>query len=97
MLLRKIIKNLEIDIQKINIEGLSLDSRQIKKNYLFFAIKGTKHNGEDYIFNAIKKGAAVIVCDKNCKIKNIKMVQKILIHLSLYFQQTSQNTSYLLF
>ena len=73
MLLRKIIKNLENDIQKINIEGLSLDSRQIKKNYLFFAIKGTKHNGEDYIFSAIRKGAGAIVCHKDCKIRNKKI------------------------
>ena len=73
MLLQKIIKNLEFDIQKINIEGLSLDSRQIKKNYLFFAIKGKKYNGEDYISSAIRKGARAIVCDINCKIKNIKI------------------------
>jgi murE/murF fusion protein len=73
MLLKKIIKNLPNDIQKINIAGLSLDSRQIKKNYLFFATKGTKYNGKDYIFNAIRKGAGAVVCDINCKIKNIKI------------------------
>ena len=73
MLLKKIIKNTDIDIQKINIEGLSLDNRQIKKNYLFFAIKGRKYNGEDYIFSAIRKGAVAVVCDINCKIKNKKI------------------------
>jgi len=73
MLLKKIIKNLSIDIPKINIEGLSLDSRRIKKNYLFFATKGTKYNGEDYILSAAKKGAGAIVCNVNCKIKNIKI------------------------
>jgi len=70
MLLKKIIKNLPIGIQKINIKGLSLDSRQTKKNHLFFAIKGKKYNGENYIFSAIKKGAKAVVCEKNCKIKN---------------------------
>ena len=69
MLLKKIIKNLPIGIQKINIKGLSLDSRQTKKKYLFFAIKGTKYNGEDYIVNAIRKGAKAVVCDLNCKKK----------------------------
>jgi len=73
MLLKKIIKELPIDIQKINIKGMSLDSRQVKKNYLFFASKGTKSNGEDYILSAIKKGAVAVVCDKNCKIKNKKI------------------------
>jgi len=73
MLLKKIIKKLPISIQKINIKGMSLDSRQIKKNYLFFASKGTKSNGENYIFNAIKKGAVAVVCSKNCKIKSKKV------------------------
>ena len=73
MLLKKIIKNIPIGIQKINIKGLSLDSRQIKKNYLFFAIKGKKYNGENYIVSAIRKGAKVIVCDKNYKIKSKKI------------------------
>jgi len=70
MLLKKIIKNLPIDVQKINIKGLSLDSRQIKKNYLFFAIKGVKKNGKDYISSAIKKGAGAVVCDTSYKTKN---------------------------
>jgi len=70
MLLKKIIKNVPIGITKINIKGLSLDSRKIKKNYLFFAVKGTKYNGENYILNAIRNGAKVVVCDINCKIKN---------------------------
>ena len=73
MLLKKIIKNLPIGIKKINIKGLSLDSRQIKKNYLFFAVKGIDFNGEDYIFSAISKGAVAVVCGINCKIKNKKI------------------------
>jgi len=73
MLLKKIIKNLPINIQKINIKDLSLDSRKIKKNYLFFAIKGSESNGEDYINSAIKKGATAVVCDLNCKIKSKKI------------------------
>ena len=85
MLLKKIIKNLPISIQKINIKGLSLDSRQIKKNYLFFAIKGNKYNGKNYINNAIRKGAKAVVCDTNCKIKSkdvaiikVKNIKKII-------------------
>ena len=62
------IKNLPIDIPNINIKGLSLDSRQIKKNFLFFATKGKKLNGESYIVEAIRKGARAVVCDINCKI-----------------------------
>ena len=73
MLLKKIIKNLPIDIKKIDIKGLSLDSRKVKKNYLFFAVKGIDSNGEEYILSAINNGAGAIVCDLNCKIKNKKI------------------------
>ena len=73
MLLKKIIKNLSIETGNINIKDLSLDSRQIKKNYLFFAVKGTKFNGEKYILDAIIKGAKAIVCSHKCKIKSNKV------------------------
>jgi murE/murF fusion protein len=74
MLLKKIIKNLPLDTQNIKIEGLSLDSRQIKKNYIFFAVKGTKFNGEKFIPDAISKGATVIICNQNSKIKTNKIL-----------------------
>ena len=73
MLLKKIIKNLPLDIQNINIEGLSLDSRQIKKNYLFFALRGTKFSGEKYILDAISKGAKAVICFKKCQISSNKI------------------------
>jgi MurE/MurF fusion protein len=72
MLLKKIIKNLPPNINKnIKINGLSLDSRQIKKNYLFFAVKGKVTNGERYIFDAISKGAKIVVCSHKCQITKI--------------------------
>ena len=73
MLLKKIIKELPLDIQNINIQGLSQDSRQIKKNYLFFAVNGTKYNGERYILDAAAKGAKVVICSQKCNVKTNKI------------------------
>ncbi len=73
MLLKKIIKNLPHDIKNVKIKGLSLDSRKIEKNYLFFAIKGAKFNGEKYILDAISKGAKAVICSQKCKIKTNKI------------------------
>ena len=77
MLLKKIIKNLPLDIQNINIEGLSQDSRHIKKNYLFFAIRGSKFNGERYILDAASRGAKAVICSSKCQIKinNIAVIK----------------------
>ena len=55
MLLKKLTKISSKKIGLLNIRGLALDSRKTKKGYLFFAIKGSKFNGEKYIQEAIKK------------------------------------------
>ena len=70
MLLKKLIKNLSKDKQNITIKGIASNSKKVKDDYIFFAIKGIQHNGEKYIEEAIKNGAKVIVCAKNCKYKN---------------------------
>ena len=73
MLLKNLINNLAEDKQKIVIKGLSANSKDIKKGYIFFAIRGNKQNGEKYIQEAIDKGASVIVSSKNFKYKNKKI------------------------
>ena len=70
MLLKNLIKETTEDKKKILISGLSTNSKEIKKNFIFFAIKGNKFNGEQFINEAVKKGASVIICSKNCKVKN---------------------------
>ena len=72
MLLKNLIKNISID-KNITISGLATSSNEVKKNYIFFAIKGYKTNGEKYIKQAIKKGASVIVCAKSCKFQDKKI------------------------
>ena len=74
MLLKNLIKNISKNKKNIFISGLSSNSKEIKKNYIFFAIKGNKINGEKFILQAIQKGAAVIVCSRSCKIKNNKVL-----------------------
>ena len=70
MLLKKLIKNIPKNKKKIFISGISSDSKKVRKNFIFFAIKGNQVNGEKYIKEAISKGAVVIVCSKKCKINN---------------------------
>ena len=70
MLLKNLIRDIPKDKKKIIISGISTNSKKIKKNYIFFAIKGKKFNGEKFIKDAVYKGASVIVCSKSCKIRN---------------------------
>ena len=73
MLLKKLIKNLSKENKKKEIKGLAIDSKKVKKDFIFFAIKGHKYNGENYINDAILKGANVIICSEKCKYKNNKV------------------------
>jgi len=73
MLLKNLIKDLPKNKENIVISGISTNSKEIKKNYIFVALKGNKINGEKFIQEAITKGAAVIVCSKSCKIINKKV------------------------
>ena len=70
MLLKNLIKDIPKNKKNIVISGLSINSKEIKKNYIFFAIKGKKYNGEKFIKDAVYRGALVVVCSKSCKLRD---------------------------
>ena len=80
MLLKNLIKDIPIEKKYIKISGISTNNEDVKKNHIFFAIKGNKNNGEKFINEAIQKGASVIICSKECKIKinnkNVLLIKK---------------------
>ena len=45
------------------IKGAVIDSRLVKENYLFFATKGERADGHDYIAKAFELGATIAVCE----------------------------------
>ncbi|MGQ9569373.1 MAG: UDP-N-acetylmuramoyl-L-alanyl-D-glutamate--2,6-diaminopimelate ligase [Thermodesulfovibrionales bacterium] len=54
----------------IDISGIAYDSRKVNRGDLFVAIKGEKHDGHDFIKEAISKGASVIIHERNIRKKN---------------------------
>ncbi len=48
----------------LEVSGVAFDSRKVKKDFMFVAIKGHQTNGHEFIEKAIKSGASVIVCEK---------------------------------
>ena len=65
--------------REVSFSGLSFDSSKVKKNDIFFAIKGNKLDGNDYIDLAIKKGARIIITGKK---KNKKKENAIFLYSS---------------
>ncbi|MEA3422705.1 MAG: UDP-N-acetylmuramoyl-L-alanyl-D-glutamate--2,6-diaminopimelate ligase [Bacillota bacterium] len=61
------VKGLEYDgdiDENIEIKGVAYDSRKVEEGYIFVAIKGFKVDGHDFVDQAIKKGAALIVVER---------------------------------
>ena len=50
------------------------DTRKIKKDSLFFALKGPNFNGNNYIKQAFDAGAAYCICDEKTAINNTRIV-----------------------
>lgn len=48
-----------------DILGISADSRQIKRGFVFFALSGSHAKGADFIADAIEQGAIAVVVDGN--------------------------------
>ena len=70
MRLGNLLKSNEKKYNKISVKGISFDSRKVKKNDIFFAIKGNKTSGTKFINEALLKGASAIVSSKKIKHKN---------------------------
>jgi UDP-N-acetylmuramoyl-L-alanyl-D-glutamate--2,6-diaminopimelate ligase len=67
MLLNEMIKNLSVyelfGGDEVEISSIEYDSRFVKTDSLFIAVKGLKVDGHDYINQAIKNGASGIVVE----------------------------------
>jgi len=93
-LLRKIFN--DKNIKNVNYNGVSINTKTIKKNNLFFAIRGKKTDGHKFVRNAIKKGAVKSIISKKImglsKNKIIK-VKNTLSSLNDLAKVTRDNTS----
>jgi len=77
MKLNKLLKGIDcINNYNYEITNISCDSRNIKKDGLFIAIKGYNYDGNNYIEDAIKNGCITVITDDinvNCDINIIRV------------------------
>ncbi|MGE7760241.1 UDP-N-acetylmuramoyl-L-alanyl-D-glutamate--2,6-diaminopimelate ligase [Peribacillus sp. NPDC097895] len=72
MILKDIIEDtfnwvLPKDVEDIFITGVTDNSKEIKNGYLFVAVNGYKADGHNYIKDAIRLGASVVIGDRDIK------------------------------
>jgi len=53
----------------VDIEGIAYDSRQVKKNYIFVALRGFREDGTVFIEDAIRRGAVAIVSESDLRLR----------------------------
>ena len=78
MRLRPLIKDIVNDVEaypNVKINDISTDSCSIKKGSLFFAIKGSHHDGHDYINDAIKNNVSAIIANKELKNLSVPLIK----------------------
>jgi len=88
MRLIDLLKDVDCEIygdNSIEIENLTHNSKEVKEGGLFFAIKGEHYNGEEFVDDAIKQGANVVVSENklnlsctNVVVKNIRKAMSLI-------------------
>ena len=68
MKLIDILSGIKFDSRNLNnldIRGISIDSNQVQKDFLFIAVKGAHYDGHDFIYQAIERGACAVIAEEN--------------------------------
>ena len=63
----------------IEIKEIENNSKNVKKGYLFIAIKGFAADGHQYIGSAIEKGATAVMIEEGCDVKALAIPEGITI------------------
>ena len=69
-------KNIEDHFKEIEINGISNNSKNVKKKFIFFAFNGNKTNGNLYIDEAKKNGATIVISQEEKGKDVIKLTNK---------------------
>ena len=93
MFLKDYIPGVKKKNSKLFFSGITFDSSKVKRNNIFFAIKGNNFDGNKFIPIAQKKGCRIVVSEQKFKKKNkgiiihTKNVRKLLAEVSFKIYQ----------
>ena len=94
MKLKKLLEKIDYTLVKgneeIEIVDLAYDSRKVSDNYAFVAIVGNNVDGHDYVEDAIKNGAKLLIVSKDIEVSSDVTVIKIE-DTSKYLSRLSMN------
>ena len=80
---------MELNSQNI-ITRVSIDSRDVDENTLFFAIKGDRFDGHDFVKDVAEKGVGAVVCHKEVEcsapVIYVEDTKKALLQFATYYR-----------
>ena len=77
------------------LKNLIIDTRELECGDTFVGIKGENYNGNDFLYDAVEKGANCVILDENKDITDIMVNICIIIFLLFIFLNLFKiNTSY---
>lgn len=86
--------NTTVNCEK-NITRISIDSRDVDENTLFFAIKGERFDGHDFACDVAEKGVGALVCHKkvecNAPVLYVENTKKAFLELASYYRSMFEN------
>lgn len=60
---------LDPQFRHLNVQAISCDSRKVTKGALFVALQGGQHNGAEFIKDAIRNGASIVVSSEKMNVQ----------------------------
>ncbi len=91
MLLGNLLKNSNKNYKKISANGISFDSRKVRKKNIFFAIGGQETSGYKFLKEAMLRGASAVVSDVKKINYNYKIPQLYVKNVRLSLAEASSN------
>ncbi len=73
MYIRDLLKGIDIAARRGGegeVEGISSDSRRVKRGWMFVCVRGMRHDGHDYIGEAVKNGAVFLVGEDEARLSS---------------------------
>ncbi len=75
MLLKDLLPQISGELAKLNIKGITCNSRQVEEGFAFICIKGANTDGHKFAKSAVESGASVVVAEYDTGIKNQILVE----------------------
>jgi UDP-N-acetylmuramyl-tripeptide synthetase len=65
------ISRIDTQFRQLDVQSINCDSRHVAHGALFVTLQGEHHNGTEFIQDAIRNGALVIVSDQEMKVQRV--------------------------